>query len=279
MKKLSGALALRLLTALVVLPLAALLVWAPRIEWALAATVALLAGVGVYEYYGIVRKTGVAPATVTGIMAGALVTLSAYTHRPIVLAFALCTAVVIVSAVHLARGPHAPSDLAASVFGIVYAGWLPAHLLLLHGFPRTGPALVTMLIATIGVSDAGAYLAGSTIGKHKLAPKVSPNKTWEGAIAGLLATVLCMAVFYAMACSIPRMGIPKWPLPHFLILGAILSVVGQIGDLVESFMKRSAGVKDSGSFFPGHGGVLDRCDGYLFATPVLYYIVMAFFHA
>jgi len=275
----SGALELRVLTALVALPLAALLVWAPRIEWALAATVTLLAGVGLYEYYGIVRKTGIAPETVGGIIAGALVTASGYSHRPIVTALALCIAFVFICALHLIRGSHTVPGLATSVFGLVYVGWTTAHFLMLHGFPRTGPALVTMLVAAIGLSDAGAYLAGSTIGKHKLAPKVSPNKTWEGAIAGLLATVLCMAVFYLMAKFIPRMGVPNWPLSRFLVVGAVLSVVGQIGDLVESFMKRSAGVKDSGFFFPGHGGVLDRCDGYLFATPVLYYMVTVLFRA
>lgn len=279
MKKTSGALALRLLTAFVVLPLAALLVWVPRVEWALAATVTLLVGVGLYEYYGIVRKTGVMPETVGGIIAGALVTASGYSHRPVVTTLALCIAFVFLSTLHLIRGSHTVAGLAASVFGVVYVGWMPAYFLMLHGFNRTGPALVTILIAAIGLSDAGAFLGGSTIGKHKLAPKVSPNKTWEGAIAGLLITVLGMAVFYGLAKFVPDMGIPNWGLPHFLILGAILSVVGQIGDLVESFMKRSAGVKDSGSFFPGHGGVLDRCDGYLFASPVLYYIVIAVFGA
>jgi len=130
-------------------------------------------------------------------------------------------------------------------------------------WPRFTPRQADMLLVVGTIS-------------HKMAPVLSPNKTWEGAVAGFLAALLGMAA----ACLLSRWfnALPQWTLAHYLGIGAVLSVVSQVGDLAESSLKRAAGVKDSGSLFPGHGGVLDRCDGFLFATPALYYMLVLFIH-
>jgi phosphatidate cytidylyltransferase len=115
------------------------------------------------------------------------------------------------------------------------------------------------------------------LGKHKMAPKVSPNKTWEGAAAGLIGAVAGASALWALRIYGDLDALPNWPLWRYMHAGALVSIVAQIGDLTESCLKRDAGVKDSGNFFPGHGGVLDRTDGFLFAAPVLYYLVTPLF--
>jgi phosphatidate cytidylyltransferase len=114
------------------------------------------------------------------------------------------------------------------------------------------------------MTDTGAYYTGRTIGRHKLAPRVSPGKTIEGAIGGfvmaVVAGLLCKLVFF-----------PEIPAAHALALGAVLGTIGQVGDLAESLLKRGSNVKDSGTLLPGHGGMLDRVDSILFCAPVLYY--------
>jgi len=162
--------------------------------------------------------------------------------------------------------------LASSVFGVLYLGWFPAHVNLLLSEPVIGPGLVTMLIVAVVMTDTGAYFSGSLLGRHKLAPKVSPNKTWEGAAGGVVTSLLGMAALHALAPHFD--ALPDWPLTRYLHIGLVLSVSAQIGDLAESCLKRDAGIKDSGNLFPGHGGMLDRCDGLLFAAPVLYYAIV-----
>jgi phosphatidate cytidylyltransferase len=163
--------------------------------------------------------------------------------------------------------------LASSLFGIFYVGWMGAHFTLLQSTPVIGPGLVTILMLAVAVTDAFAYLGGRAFGRTKLAPLISPNKTREGAVSGFLFTLLAMLILWTLRKQGYGDALPDWSLPRYIGTGAVLSVVGQIGDLAESCLKRSAGVKDSGSIFPGHGGVLDRCDGMLFAAPVLYYMI------
>jgi phosphatidate cytidylyltransferase len=126
-----------------------------------------------------------------------------------------------------------------------------------------------MFFAMVMMTDTGAYYTGRSIGKHKLAPRVSPGKTIEGSIGGFVAAALtgplCKLTFF-----------PEIPMVDAILLGATIGVTGQIGDLAESLLKRGAGVKDSGTIFPGHGGMLDRLDSILFCAPVLYYYARVF---
>jgi len=132
----------------------------------------------------------------------------------------------------------------------------------LHGAGAQGPTLLLFALIIVWVSDTAAYFAGRAIGKRPFAPKLSPNKTWEGAIAGFLASLVVALVF------MPWVNVP---LIHLLTMAALGNVAGQVGDLLESGYKRSAGIKDSGTLLPGHGGVLDRIDALILAIPVVWY--------
>lgn len=153
-----------------------------------------------------------------------------------------------------------------AVLGIIYVGFLAVHLLLLYQLPAGNSWLLVLTAITAG-SDSGAYYAGRALGKHKLCPRVSPNKTVEGAIGGLVAGV-AVAVLMALVLRLQV----SW---LFLVPAAILLTgIGIVGDLTESIIKRATGTKDSGTLLGGHGGVLDRVDSLLFAGPVLYYLLV-----
>jgi len=158
----------------------------------------------------------------------------------------------------------AKEDLEKAVIGPMYI-CLPIAMLILIDMHPNGNIWIFFLLAVIFANDTGAFYAGKTFGRHKLYREVSPNKTWEGAIGGLIAGLIVAAVFL-------RIDILKVHALNLTILFLVfgLSVATQIGDLVESMLKRAYGVKDSGRILPGHGGLLDRIDGLLFAVPVLY---------
>jgi phosphatidate cytidylyltransferase len=137
--------------------------------------------------------------------------------------------------------------------------------------PKLAAKLMTTFFAMVMMTDTGAYYTGRALGRHKLAPKVSPGKTIEGSIGGFItaaaAGIICKYVFF-----------PEAPIAHIAILGAVIGVVSQIGDLAESLLKRGSGIKDSGSIFPGHGGMLDRVDSLLFCAPILYYYASFYYY-
>jgi len=153
--------------------------------------------------------------------------------------------------------------LAITVLGICYVNWLLGHGSWLRDLP-SGREWVLLLIWVTWLGETAAYLVGSSLGRHPLAPLISPKKTVEGAVAQLLVSILA-----AMAAQ--AWFFASLPLGHAAVVGALLGVVGQVGDLVESALKRSAGTKDTGHLIPGHGGILDRIDSLLFNTPVLFY--------
>jgi phosphatidate cytidylyltransferase len=135
----------------------------------------------------------------------------------------------------------------------------------LHGFPQHGPILLLFALAITWAADTTAYFVGRAIGKHPLAPHISPKKTWEGSAGGILGSLLIAYAFH------PWLPIP---IPHLLAMGAAGNIAGQMGDLLESACKRSAGVKDSGHLLPGHGGILDRIDALILAIPVIWYYLV-----
>jgi len=261
----------RLATAFVLLAVMAGLVWTPQLRPVFSLFIAGLSCIGLREYYALVRQRGIATEAFGGIAAGTAVVLSAHLGLPAVTSVALFAGFVLVLLLHLARGEHSLEGMATSLFGVFYAGWLPSHMLLLHGAPG-GAGLVTLLVAAVALTDAGAFLGGKGFGRRKLAPVLSPNKTWEGAASGFVVAIAGMVVVWLLS---RRFGtFPRWGVARFVVAGAVVSLAAQAGDLAESCLKRSAGVKDSGRLLPGHGGVLDRADGFLFATPILYYMLI-----
>lgn len=225
---------------------------------------------GTHETYHLLSFQNIRAHALLGSLMAFVIALSGYSGSTVSLSASLLTGFFILATAHLRTGTTVLANLAGSIFGLVYPAWLGAHILLLHGTDPHGAGLVMLLIVAVVATDAFAYFAGKFLGKHKMAPRVSPNKTWEGAAGGFLGAVAGMAVLYA--CANAGYAYPDWPLVRYLLTGALLSVFAQVGDLFESSLKRAAGVKDAGRIFPGHGGVLDRCDGFLFAAPLLYYM-------
>jgi len=159
-----------------------------------------------------------------------------------------------------------------SLFAIFYLGVLPSHLLFLKVWVRThglSSFIVLFPVLFTWLNDTAAYGVGSWIGQHKLASKISPNKTIEGFIGSIIVSVLFSAIYL-------RAILPHISAFAMVIIGLILSVAAQIGDLVESGFKRSVGIKDSSGILPGHGGFLDRVDSLLFTAPIFYYILLYF---
>ncbi|HEX9223911.1 MAG TPA: phosphatidate cytidylyltransferase [Candidatus Acidoferrales bacterium] len=149
-----------------------------------------------------------------------------------------------------------------SASGFILVAFPLSFAIPLHGASAQGPTLLLFAMVIVWVSDTAAYFAGRSIGKRPFAPKLSPNKTWEGAVAGFLGSLAVAFVF------MPWVNVP---LIHLLSMAALGNIAGQVGDLLESGYKRSAGIKDSGTLLPGHGGVLDRIDALILAIPVVWY--------
>jgi phosphatidate cytidylyltransferase len=179
----------------------------------------------------------------------------------------LLTSAVVLSLILLVFTPREKGSLADwawAIAGILYVGWLLGYLVELRGMADGRGWLFLALFATFG-SDTAAFFAGRALGRHRLAPHISPGKTWEGAVAGLAGAVIVSLLF-----TLPTPL--RLPLGYgqAVLLGVLVSVFGQIGDLAESLLKRHTGVKESGNMMPGHGGVLDRMDSVIFAGIVVY---------
>jgi phosphatidate cytidylyltransferase len=158
------------------------------------------------------------------------------------------------------------SRMAVIFFGIFYIGYLLSYVSMVRTMPN-GRTWVLFLISTVWAGDISALLGGSYFGRHKLYPKISPNKTYEGLVGAVVGSVL-VALAFALAF------IPSLDASTCIVIGIGLGLFGQLGDFTESLVKRSARVKDSGSLFPGHGGMLDRIDSFLFSAPFLHYCLL-----
>lgn len=249
---------------------------------ALAGLLALLAGVGAWELYRLSRAGGTPAIEGIGIALAALMPLGTHAVRLGWLDAPLAAGgAVFIAMTGVVLWARSPSDkplgtIAVTAFGVLYAGATLAYAYALrhHRFivePAAGAVLVFFPIALTWVSDTGAYFAGRAFGKKKLMPSVSPGKTVAGAVGAIIAT-MTGAWFYNDLVLRPtaQLALTPWTV---LIFGAVVSGVGQVGDLVESLFKREAGVKDSSRFFAAHGGVLDRLDSLYFVLPVAYLIL------
>jgi len=258
----------RVLTGLALVPVLLVVVWLMPSGY-FAGVAIIAAAIGQYELYAMARARGITPLTILGIVLGALIVLTVYRPLPPYRGgpyFWITLSVVAVIVARLfSRRPveGALEDIAVTLLGIVYVALLFAFQVAIHAGPP-GKKWLVFLYLVIWASDTGAYYVGTAFGKHRLYEKISPKKSIEGLIGGVLASVLV-----AVLCKlwlVHAVGIIE-----AAVLGAVLALVGTAGDLAESLIKRSAGVKDSGSIIPGHGGILDRMDSMLFAAPVLFY--------
>jgi phosphatidate cytidylyltransferase len=267
----AGNLTKRVLFAVVAIPAAAGVLWLGG--WWLAAAVAALAVLGAREVYDLAARQGIAPLRLVGYGGAAVLPLAAYGARswPLVVEAAPYLAVIWllkVLVLAMARGPGQKPLAAVSitVFGALYASAPLAFLVTIrHGpaVPLAGFALVLLPLALTWICDTAAFMAGSQFGGPKMAPVLSPRKTWSGAVGGVAGALLAAVLLGAL---LPRTG-SALSLAQLLGLGLMVGVVGQVGDVAESLLKREAGVKDSSNLIPGHGGVLDRLDSLYFVIP------------
>jgi len=258
-------------------------------SWILAMPAAVLAALGAGEVYNLAEAKGTRPlrwlgmAAAAGLVLGAAALPTFYELAPWALGgFCLLVAVALLLAMPM-RGvdEHPLAAVSVTTFGVLYVGVPLAFLVLLHALPTqygwvgsdaspwAGALVVILPLAATWVGDSAAYFLGTAFGRAKIAPSISPNKSWVGAASGLVGSALAAGVWLVVA----RTQLPDLPVGSVGVaagLGAILGVAGQMGDFAESLLKREAGVKDSGSLFPGHGGVLDRMDALVFAFPIAF---------
>ena len=256
----------RIYTILVLAPLLyAVIRYLPPL--AFSGVVALAGALALFEFYRLCFNDrshtwliGIGLTGLTGLIFG--------THWPVIIVPALLATLVCVTSVPLlSRSPLEQSlrDGAMTLFGVLYLGLTLGMLSMTRLLPQ-GEWLIFFLLLVTWASDTGAYYVGTLYGRHRLAPTISPKKTVEGLVGGLIAAII--------AGYIARW----WFLPELsgldcLVLATLLTIAGLWGDLAESAMKRTVGMKDSGGILPGHGGMLDRLDSLLFATPVFYYYI------
>jgi phosphatidate cytidylyltransferase len=245
--------------------------------WALAAILAVLGVLGTGEVYDLARKQGIEPLEWVGFIAAAACPLATYWVKtyadwePVVYAAAFWLLVTLVVAA--ARGParHPLTAVSVTVFGALYASALLSFIVAIrHGphadaHPRGSVALVMMPLVVTWVCDTCAMAAGTLVGGRQLAPVLSPRKTWAGAVGGLAGGVAAALVYGFVILDRVAMHLG---VVQLAAVGVVVVVVAQVGDIVESLLKREVGVKDSSSLIPGHGGVLDRLDSLYFVVPV-----------
>ena len=269
----------RLATAAVAIPTLIALILVPS-RWPLAAFVAAVGIIGVAEYAVMAFPSQRGERFLT-IGLGSVVTLAAcaqggwisdaHPAAPHWLGAALAFTVsagltwTLLARADFERGL---ADLGLALLGILYVAFLLPHFIFLHGLPL-GPRWVIFVVAIGMAGDTGGYAIGHLIGRHKLMPRVSPGKTVEGAMGIIAGSLLAAAV-----CKLLFLEDLGWN--EALLLALVMAIVGQIGDLSESIMKRTFAVKESGWLFPGHGGVLDRIDSLLFPVAFLYYYILLF---
>ncbi len=247
--------------------------------WLLAALLGALGVLGTRELYAFARRQGIAPLDTLGYLGAACIPFAAtwvtetdslWVGPMLALGALWLLAVLIAAAV---RGPeHRPlSVVAVTVFGCLYASALLAFIIpIRHGIhseahPLASTALVLFPLVLTWIGDTCAMAGGSLFGGAKLAPVLSPRKTWSGAVAGVVGALVAALVFGRWILTRFALDLPALQL---LIIGVIVAVAAQVGDVVESLFKREVGLKDSSALIPGHGGVLDRLDALYFVVPV-----------
>lgn len=285
----------RLLTAAILVPTLLYIITVGGL-WYLG-TIILIVVLGQREIYALLEDKGAHPLVGFGLVAGAAVPVVAYlgTEYHATLMMTVTLLAVMVLQLGKAEITEAMASISGTFFGVFYVGWLLSHTIVLRFFydavaarygagvpeqlgivPESGVFLMVFTLAIVVWCDAGAYFAGRAYGRHKLAPTISPGKTVEGAIGGVLVgTGIGFLVKALFDVSWPEYS-QFFGWTAALVLGVAVSIVAILGDLIESLLKRDARVKDAGRLLPGMGGVLDRIDSGLLSFPVMYYLLLGY---
>ena len=268
-------LAIRVVSAVILVLIIVILLWWGEIPFTVG--IALIVFGGLWEFYSTFSKHGYKPAMILSMAVGSAFPVIAFFLRdsqdltPMALTLALYVPVLFAWCI-FRRGSESPTtDISVSLLGVVMVGFCLAHFVLMLGLDEGIPWTVPFtIIVMVWVSDAVAYLAGSAIGKHKMAPRISPGKSWEGFIAGTIAVFIAAYVLYL---TVDR----SWlSLGVAMELAVLVCIFAPLGDLSESTVKRELGIKDMSSLIPGHGGIMDRFDSMFFTAAVSYYFLRYF---
>ena len=268
----------RILTAVIGIPVAIYVI--NYGEWLFATTILILALLAWHEFYTMLQNKDIRVCYAWGFLINLLILACAWLGNSQELVMLLFAATFLSLLRIITSGTKfTVADAAFSILGISYIGISFAHLLLLRytdyslyfitpwGTLSAGAGYLWLAFLGTWASDTFAFFVGSYLGKHKLCPQISPNKTIEGFLGGLFGSMIAIVLLGSMF---------KIPIYHSVIMGILVGVAAPVGDLVESSIKRFAQVKDSGNILPGHGGILDRFDSILFTVPVIYYYLHGF---
>src|ERR1700734_3220591 len=244
--------------------------------------IVLLSAAGLMEFYGLAEKRGLACFKWCGLAGGILLTAGTFfnltghlgtsgsparvndfeTSFLILFVLGLC-----VRQLFSKKNPAGILAISTTLFGLMYVPWLLNFIQKINFFPNVeGHFYLLYFVVITKFSDSGAYAVGSLIGRHKMIPRISPGKTWEGFGGAIVVSTAASLIFMHLA----RNKMPAMNMVHATILGILLSITAVVGDLIESLFKREAGLKDSGKLFPGIGGILDLLDSLLFNAPIMY---------
>jgi len=278
----------------------------PFVAWAIARGGLVYLGIVIaigllaqHEFYGLIVDKGAKPIQSVGLVFGAAVILVAYFGNEYQAMLLMTATLLVLMVAQLGKNEihEAMASISGTFFGVFYVAWLLSHAVLLRKFdqaaashqdpallatlgitPETGIFLMVYALVVVVFCDAGAYFAGRAWGHRKLAPQISPNKSVEGALGGIILGVLAgLATKFLFDVYQPDMSaVLPWSMSIFF--GFVLCLVGIVGDLVESLLKRDAEVKDTGALLPGMGGVLDRIDAHLLGLPTLYYLMLGYLY-
>jgi phosphatidate cytidylyltransferase len=261
----------RVLASIVFIPCFIIITW--RGGYHFLALIDVVIFIGLWEFYVMMEAKGIRPYRAIGIISGLALSWYVYFHKGVYANLFLTLGLLAIMTLELTRrdGKNAIYHISTTVLGVLYVAFLASHLIMLRELPLTagvdyamGRSFVFLAIVITWAGDTGAYIVGTCFGKHPLLPRVSAKKTIEGSIGGLL-----FAVTGAIVAKYTFAGYLS--LTQAAILGAAAGCIGQLGDLVESMIKRDANVKDTSGIIPGHGGTLDRFDALLFTAPLIYY--------
>jgi len=259
-------------------------------DWYFTIAIALLTYLALLEFFRMAEFTGIKPATKTTLFSCLIIITSTYLETTGLIDKEIANSILPICSVGICTWlllqPKSGtiSDIAASIFGLFYLGFLPSYWIKLraleYGLSNSGGTLLSNFSNSIGLyltltscflivaSDIGSYFIGKSFGKRSLSP-ISPSKTIEGLIGGISCSIL-LAIVFAFVLDLGN------PFLIGILYGLLISLMALVGDLIESMMKRDAKIKDSGTFLPGHGGILDRIDSYIFTPSVIYYIIIIY---
>ncbi len=257
----------RIIVALIGIPLVIFLVHLGGIPF--LCFVLIIIALGLREFYRLIQKENIISLKVIGIISALILAISIYfniDNLGLGIFVTILILVLFLARLYTRRIEGSLLDISITLLGVFYVGWLISHFILIRQLPYWGKEYTYLLFLTTWSIDNGAYVIGSKWGRHKVIPQISPRKSTEGIAGGLVGGLL--AVFLVRWWFLPHLDYI-----HCLGIGLSLGIIGQLGDLSESLIKREAKVKDTGKFLPGHGGILDRFDSLFFTAPILYYYI------